>query len=56
MYEVDKTKNTIIVYYDGRKTDLDTIRTTIAAMGYDADDIKANSEARDELFNCCKKA
>jgi len=55
MFEVDKTKNTIIVYYNGKKTNVQEIRNTIANIGYDADDVKANPEAHEQLYNCCKK-
>jgi periplasmic mercuric ion binding protein len=54
MFEVDKEKNTIIVYYNGRKTNLELIKNAIANIGYDADDVKANPQARDELYDCCK--
>jgi periplasmic mercuric ion binding protein len=54
MIEFDKEKNTIIVYYNGRKTNLQVIKNAIASIGYDADDLKANPEAREELYDCCK--
>jgi copper chaperone CopZ len=54
MFEVDKEKNTIIVYYNGKKTNLQVIKNTIASIGYDADNVKANPQAHDELYDCCK--
>ena len=54
MYEVNKEKNTIIVYYNGKKTNLQVIKNAISSIGYDADDVVANPEAREELFACCK--
>lgn len=54
MFEVDKEKNTIIVYYNGKKTNLQVIKNVISNIGYDADDVLANLEAREKLFNCCK--
>ena len=54
MFEVDKEKNTIIVYYNGKKTNLQVIKNAISNIGYDADDVEANPEAREELFGCCK--
>lgn len=54
MFEVDKEKNTITVYYNGKKTTLQLIRNAIAGIGYDADDVVADPEAREELFGCCK--
>lgn len=56
MYELDEKNMTITVYYDTRKTDLQTIRNRIALLGYDADDTKADVAAYDKLDNCCKKA
>ena len=54
MFEVDKEKNTIIVYYNGKKTNLELIKNAIANIGYDADEVKANPQAREELYDCCK--
>lgn len=54
MFEVDKEKNTIIVYYNGEKTNLEVIKNVISNIGYDADDLKANPKAREELYDCCK--
>lgn len=54
MYEVNKEKNTIIVYYNGMKTNLQVIKSAISSIGYDADDVLANPEAREELYGCCK--
>jgi hypothetical protein len=46
---------TITVYYNGKKTDLQAIKTAISNLGYDADDVKANLEAYANLDGCCKK-
>jgi len=54
MYELDDEAMTITVYYNGKKTDLQTIREGISKLGYDADDIKADPEAYEKLDNCCK--
>ncbi|WP_348798797.1 heavy-metal-associated domain-containing protein [Flavobacterium adhaerens] len=56
MYELDEKNMTITVYYNAEKTDLQTIKTTISKLGYDADDIKADSQAYEKLDDCCKKA
>lgn len=56
MYELDEKNNTITVYYNGQKTNLDTIRTAITKLGYDADELKADVAAYDKLDGCCKKA
>lgn len=55
MYELDEKDMTIIVYYNGQKTNLETIKTAISKLGYDADDIKADVAAYDKLDGCCKK-
>jgi periplasmic mercuric ion binding protein len=46
----------VTVTYANRKTDEDKIRLAISKAGYDADDIKADQEAYDNLPKCCKKA
>lgn len=56
MYELDEKKMTITVYYNGEKTNLETIKNGIAQLGYDADNIKANPSAYEKLDGCCKKS
>lgn len=56
MYELDEKNMTITVYYNGQKTNLDTIKTGISKLGYDADDVKADVAAYEKLDGCCKKA
>lgn len=56
MYELDEKEMTITVYYNATKTDLQTIKSAISKLGYDADDVKADVAAYDKLDNCCKKA
>lgn len=55
MYELDDKNMTITVYYNGEKNDLQTIRTAISNLGYDADEVKANPKAYENLDSCCKK-
>ena len=55
MYELDEKKMTITVYYDSKKTDLQTIKTAITKLGYDADEMKADVAAYERLDGCCKK-
>lgn len=55
MMELDEKAMTITVFYDGRKTNLDSIKTAIANLGYDADEVKANPEAYEKLDGCCKR-
>ena len=56
MYELDEKKMTITVYYNGQKTNLQSIKTAISQLGYDADDVKADVAAYDKLDGCCKKS
>ena len=56
MYELDEKAMTITVYFDPKKTDLQTIKTAISKIGFDADDIKADAVAYEKLDGCCKKA
>lgn len=49
-----ETKAVTIEYKKG-KTDLDSLRKAIAAVGYDADDVKADEKAYAALPGCCKK-
>ena len=55
MYDLDEKKMTITVYYNGTKTNLQTIKTAISKLGFDADEIKADLAAYEKLDNCCKK-
>ncbi len=54
MYELDDKKMTFTVYYNAKKTDLQTIKIAISKMGYDADEIKADPIAYENLDGCCK--
>lgn len=49
-----KNKKTKVTYV-AERTNLENIKTAIANVGYDADDITANEESYNELPNCCKK-
>ncbi|WP_284652961.1 heavy-metal-associated domain-containing protein [Flavobacterium terrisoli] len=55
MYEHDDKEMTITVYYNAQKTDLQTIKVAISKMGYDADEVKADVAAYEQLDGCCKK-
>lgn len=55
MYDLDIENNQITVYFNPKKTDLQTIRESISKMGYDADDVKADSDSYALLDACCKK-
>ena len=43
------------VTYKTAKTNPETIRKAVSAVGYDADDVAANPEAYNTLSDCCKK-
>jgi copper chaperone CopZ len=49
------TKSTITVSYKPDQVNLDQIRNTISAAGYDADNVKADPQAYQKLPACCKK-
>jgi len=40
--------------FDARKTNLDSIKKSIAAVGHDTKTLKASSEAYNSLHSCCK--
>ncbi|MBR9844927.1 MAG: ATPase [Algicola sp.] len=40
--------------YDERKTNLDTIRQNIVAVGHDTKELKATDEAYNSVHPCCK--
>ena len=50
-YKTKKTK----VTYNAERTNVENIKTAIANVGYDADDITANEDSYKQLPNCCKK-
>ena len=56
MVTLDEAAMTIKVVYNTKKTDLATIKTAISKLGYDADDIKADTIAYEGLDGCCKKS
>ena len=56
MYELDEKAMTLTVFYNGKKTTLNEIKTEITKLGYDADEMKADPNAYEKLDGCCKKA
>lgn len=56
MYELDEKAMTLTVFYNGKKTTLNEIKTAITKMGYDADEMKADPASYEKLDGCCKKA
>ena len=55
MVTLDEKAMTIKVVYNTKKTNLQTIRTAISKLGYDADNVKADAVAYAGLDGCCKK-
>jgi len=54
MYELDDKKMTFTIYYNAKKTDLQTIKIGISKLGYDADEVKATPKGLATLDGCCK--
>jgi copper chaperone CopZ len=54
MVNIDTEKMTIEVIYNSKKTTLESIKTAISNLGYDADEVRANPEAYEKLDGCCK--
>lgn len=52
---VDYKKKVTKVTFVSDRTNIENIKTAIANVGYDADDVTANEESYKELPNCCKK-
>lgn len=53
--DLDVKNNQVDVVYNSLKTNTDRIRQAIAKVGFDADDVKGNTEEYDKWDNCCKK-
>ena len=52
---VDYKKKTTKVTFVSDRTNIENIKTAIANVGYDADDVTANEESYKKLPSCCKK-
>ena len=52
---VDYKRKTAKVTYVADRTNVENIKTAIANLGYDADDVTANQESYKKLPLCCKK-
>jgi copper chaperone CopZ len=53
--KVDFKKHITTVKYYTDRTNVENIKTGIANVGYDADNVTANPESYDKLPTCCKK-
>lgn len=51
--ELDLEYKTVTVKFKTSKTSVEELRQVIAGVGYDADDVKADSSARKDLPHCC---
>ncbi len=51
----DLETKAVTVTFSPKKTDLKKIKMAIVKSGYDADEMKADQEAYDNLPKCCKK-
>lgn len=52
--ELDLETKECMIIYNNDKTDPETLKAAIAAIGYQADDVPADAEAYEELPGCCK--
>ncbi|HYJ38802.1 MAG TPA: cation transporter [Chitinophagaceae bacterium] len=52
---VDYKRKTTKVTFVSDRTNIENIKTAIANVGYDADDVTANEETYKKLPTCCKK-
>jgi len=51
---VDLDKKLIEIFYNPKKTNLETLRKRISMIGYDADSVKKDKIAYSKLPNCCQ--
>lgn len=54
-FQIDEKAMTITVVYNPQKVSVPQIRQAISALGFDADEIKADPKAYAKLDDCCKK-
>lgn len=54
-FDLNENEKTLTVYYNKEKTDLAEIKAYISNLGYNADEVKADPEAYEQLDDCCKK-
>ena len=52
---MDMETKVVSVRYKTKKTSAEDIRNTIAALGYNADEVPANKDAYAKLSPCCQK-
>ncbi len=54
-FSFDDKAMTITITYNTKQTTPEKLRLAIAAIGFDADDVKAEPKAVGKLDDCCKK-
>jgi copper chaperone CopZ len=54
-YSFDEKAMTITITYNTKQTTPDKLKLAIAAMGFDADEVKADPKAVAKLDECCLK-
>lgn len=52
--QVDLASEQVVVAYDGHRTDPQRIRAAITHLGYQADELPADTSARRRLPACCR--
>jgi periplasmic mercuric ion binding protein len=55
LVKLDEKSMTLTVTYNPKKTSPEAIREKISKYGFDADEVKADSVAYNNLDECCKK-
>lgn len=53
--DLDDKSNTVSIVYNETKTSPEKLRMAIAAVGFDADEVKGNKEVYATWDDCCKK-
>ena len=52
--DLDIESKVLTVTFKTKKTDADKLRKAISLIGYNADDVKANKKAHNNLPSCCQ--
>jgi copper chaperone CopZ len=52
--DLDIESQVLTATFKTNKTDADKLRKAISLIGYNADDVKANKKAHDNLPSCCQ--
>ncbi len=53
--DLDVDSSVLTIEYTPKKTNPDILKKAVAALGYDADEVQAETEAYNNLNECCKK-